>query len=78
MEVDTTGFLPPSEKTLKVTFHVLLPKDVWNWDQTSSMHMRFSHPKLGAWNKDVGKFTNKRYIIILVSKKQLISRKSLF
>jgi hypothetical protein len=64
LQVDTTGFHPPAEKSLEVTFHVLVPKNVWNWDNTckSHMHMQFGHPKLGEWKEDVGEFIIKRYI----------------
>ena len=63
-KVDTTGFYPPPKKSLEVTFHVLLPKKVWNWDEKSRMHMRFSHPKLGEWKEDVGEFIIKRYFYL--------------
>ena len=59
---DVTGFHPPEERTLEVTFHVLLPKEAWNWSQSSSMHMQFGHPKLGQWKQDIGSFTIKRYV----------------
>lgn len=62
-DIDTTGFHPPPEKCLEVIFHILLPMEVWNWGKKSRMHMRFSHPKLGKWNEDVGEFVIKKYFL---------------
>lgn len=65
MRVDTTGFHPPPEKSLEVTFHVLLPTEVWNWGKKSHIHMRFGHPRLGEWIEDVGEFILKRYFCLI-------------
>lgn len=37
-----------------MTFYALVPKDAWNWDGNTTMTMRFSDPRLGNWNRDIG------------------------
>ena len=74
---NTSGFNPPPEKSFKVIFHVLLPKAVWDWDTTSHLHMRFSHPRLGEWKEDVGEFTVTRYGL-LASNNAIIRQNNLF
>ena len=59
-KLDLTGFNPPPNKTLEVTFHALLPKEAWKWNIMSYMCIQFSHPRLGEWQKDVGDFVTNR------------------
>lgn len=56
-----TGSHPPSERTLELIFHVLVPVVPWNWDNTCKMCMRFDHPSLGEWKGDIGEFKPKRF-----------------
>ena len=37
-----------------IVFHVLLPHEVWGWDEKSCMHIRFGHSCLGKWIMDYG------------------------
>jgi hypothetical protein len=62
VEIDASGFLPPPERTLEVTFHVLVPADAWNWGKNSYMCMQFDHPKLGSWHHNAGEFKMIRLI----------------
>ena len=59
--IDTSGFQPPPDRTMKVTFHVLLPKEAWNWEKESCLCLQFDHPNLGQWKEDIGEFIKKRY-----------------
>ena len=58
-EIDVRGLHPSPDKTLAIIFHVLLPTAAWNWGKNSTMHVRFGHPKLGGWKRDVGEFKKK-------------------
>jgi hypothetical protein len=49
------GLKASPEKSVKLIFHVLVPKPCWEWDSTSAMFVRFGHLKLGPWT-DCGKF----------------------
>ena len=50
------------DEAVTVTFHVLVPYAVWNWDEKSCIHLRFGHPKLGNWKLDHGSFKETRYV----------------
>jgi hypothetical protein len=53
--VCTVGLKASPKKSVKLTFHVLVPKTCWEWDSKTSMHIRFGHLKLGPWT-DCGTF----------------------
>lgn len=53
VEMDTSGIHASPDQSLAVTFHVLVPKDVWKWDSNTKMTMRFGDRRLGNWQKDV-------------------------
>ena len=56
------GLQSTVEKSIRITFHVLVPLPLWDWDSTSScMHIRFGHKSLGHWKYDCGKVTIYRY-----------------
>ena len=58
----TQGFQEPLEKSITITFHVIVPLPFWEWeDSTSSMHIRFRDDRLGHW-KDCGDFTKFRHV----------------
>ena len=59
-EVDTTGVHISHDKSIAVTFHVIVPLEVWNWDNKSSIRIRFGHRKLGNWMCDIGDFCPQR------------------
>ena len=61
-EVDTTGIHISPDKAVTITFHVLVPKAVWNWDQKSRICLHFGHWKLGGWRCDLGQFHEVRYV----------------
>ena len=51
---DLRGLNAKRERSITVTFHCILPKLLWEWDEASSMHMRFEGPDLGHWKHNVG------------------------
>lgn len=48
--------LQASKKSVAVTFHAIVPKPLWEWDDKSCMHMQFGHKDLGSWQHNVGEF----------------------
>lgn len=50
------GINPSPEKTFRVVFHVLIPKDVWGWNNKTKVHLQFGHFKLGKWEAPIGEF----------------------
>ena len=50
------AFDPPPNRSLAVTFHVLLPIKVWNWNDNSHLQLVFGHDKMGKWDQPVGTF----------------------
>ena len=57
----TDGFNANPSNSVKLTFHVIIPKTFWEWDSYSDVHIRFGHKKLDYW-KDCGTFKQIRYI----------------
>ena len=45
---------------VEITFRVILPLDLWEYNEKSSLHLRFSHPQLGFWIHNVGEFKSLR------------------
>ena len=57
------GFQAPPEKSIAVTFHVIVPLAFWEWEEsTSRMHIQFGDYSLGLW-KDCGDFIKLRYVL---------------
>ena len=48
------------EKSVAVTFHCIVPKPIWLWDEHSCIHMRFGEDALGNWKHNLGHFIEKR------------------
>ena len=59
---DLPGLTAPPDQAITVTFHVIVPKPLWEWDDSSSIHMRFGGKKLGDWKQNVGHFDTSRYM----------------
>ena len=57
------GLQSPAEKSIQVTFHVLVPLPLWDWGSTSCMHIRFGHKDLGLWKYDCGNVIIHRYVL---------------
>ena len=55
------GLAAPTERSVRLTFHVLIPKTFWEWDSNSHVRIRFGHLKLGEWS-DYGDFQEVRYV----------------
>lgn len=53
VEADTSGIHVSPDKSIAVTFHALVPKDAWKWENDTKMTMRFGDQRLGKWNKDI-------------------------
>ena len=49
-----------AKKSIAVTFHAIVPKPLWEWDDKSCIHMRFGHKDLGNWQHNVGEFKESR------------------
>ncbi|XP_064403130.1 E3 ubiquitin-protein ligase RNF213-like isoform X2 [Halichondria panicea] len=43
--------------TVNLVFHVIIPKQFWEWDDQSYVSLRFGNPELGSWKKDCGDFS---------------------
>jgi hypothetical protein len=41
---------------MKLVFHAIIPLPFWEWDDKSSIFMRFGHSKLGDWEVNCGQF----------------------
>ena len=39
-----------------VIFNVIVPRDFWPWDESTTIHLRFGDYRLGDWSSDVGSF----------------------
>ena len=44
------------KKTMKITFHAIVPLAYWEWDDDSHIYVRFGHKTLGLWKEDCGNF----------------------
>lgn len=61
---DLKGLKSAPEKSIAVTFHCIVPKLLWQWDENSCIHMRFEGDSLGDWKHNVGDFMEVRYMYI--------------
>ena len=58
------GLNPPPDRTISITFHVLLPIHVWDWSDRSQIRLVFGNKDLGGWTIPVGNFgAPVRYVI---------------
>ncbi len=44
------------EVTVNLVFHVIIPKQFWEWEEKSFVSLRFGNPELGSWEKNYGSF----------------------
>ena len=53
-----------ADRFMAVTFHCILPKPLWEWDDEMScmLYMRFEGYSLGDWEHNVGDFKVKRCV----------------
>ena len=51
-----------ADKFIAVTFHCILPKPLWVWDEMSCMYMRFEGYFLGDWEHNIGDFKVERCV----------------
>ena len=56
------GFKVNSEDAVTVTFHALLPMQLWKWDERSEVYIRFGSDKLGLWEYDCGPMQTVRLV----------------
>ena len=56
-----SGFKPPNECSMTVIFYAIVPCDTWEWDDESTIYIRFGHSKFGNWNFDAGPGRKTRY-----------------
>lgn len=54
---DTTGIDPPMNRKIDIVFHVLIPPNIWGWNDKCHVHLRFGHTHLGKWEKNIGDFS---------------------
>ena len=57
-----------ARRSVAVTFHCILPKLLWQWNEKSRMYMRFEGYALGNWENDVGEFKEGRYVAFYIKK----------
>ena len=50
-----------SNNKMLVIFRAVIPKDVWEWDESAKVCMRFGNPELGNWETDYGPGQVERY-----------------
>ena len=72
------GLCAPADKSITISFHVLVPLDLWGWDATSKMHIHFDHKDLGAWNCNCGDFQEIGLVLKLLCLTPLICGSILF
>ena len=56
------GLMANPEKSITMIFHCIIPKLLWEWDETSCMYMRFENSALGNWRHNIGEFKLGRYV----------------
>ncbi len=61
------GLTASREKSITVTFHALLLKQMWEWNAKSKMYIRFGSFELGGWEYDCGPLTEHRYVLCVLS-----------
>ena len=55
------------DQMIAVTFYVLLPVSLWEFDDKSDeVYIRFGSDKLGDWQCDVGPMTVNKYVINII------------
>ena len=57
---DLAGLKAPPGNSIKVTFHVIVPKPLWEWNEASCIRIRFGHKDLGKSICNVGEFIETR------------------
>ena len=57
------GICEDNKNAVEITFKVILPSQFWGYDERSSLHLHFGHPKLGEWKHNIGKFTLLRLVL---------------
>ena len=62
-----SGFKFKPEDAVTVTFHALLPMQLWKWDERSEVYIRFGTSGLGLWECDCGPMKPVRYTVIIYS-----------
>ena len=64
--VGLSGLRAGPDACITVTFHCIVPKLLWEWDEESHIHMRFEGDALGCWKENVGEFVEVRYVPVFV------------
>ena len=67
-----------ANRFMAVTFHCILPKPLWEWDEMSCMYMRFEGYSLGNWKHNIGDFKVKRCVSCLLQGLSLVTESSLW
>lgn len=55
-KLDTSGFQTIQANSISVTFHVLLPYEIWGWNEKTKLVMFFGEQILGNWRAGIGDF----------------------
>ena len=61
-----SGLKADPDACITVTFHCIVPKLLWEWDEESHIHMRFEGDALGCWKENVGEFVEVRCVPVFV------------
>ncbi len=54
------GLAAPKGQSIEITFHVLLQKSIWEWNDDSEMYIQFGSSELGNWECDFGPMSVKQ------------------
>ena len=54
-----SGFGYTLADSIAVTFHVLVPYQMWGWNEQKKLAMYFGGQNLGSWKAGVGDFTGR-------------------
>ena len=57
-----------AEESIAVTFHCILPKPLWEWNDESCIHIHFERHPFGMLNNDVGDFKKIRCVLDISSR----------
>lgn len=63
-KIDMSGLEAAPTNYVVVTFHVLLPYQMWGWSEQTKLVITFGEQNLGNWKIGFGDFT-KRYAFVM-------------
>ena len=59
------GLNPDSSGSVVVTFHVIIPYQIWNFNENHNhIKLRFGDKMLGCWKENIGDFVLHRLVLL--------------